>query len=42
MENVLGVFHNDYAFLSMNRSTKRSFSDLYLENLVGFLDVKPT
>lgn len=42
MENVLGVFHNDYAFFSLSRSTKISFSYLYLENLVGFLDIKLT
>ena len=42
IKNAFSIFHNDYAFSSMNRSTRGSFSDLYCDNLVGFLDVKPT
>lgn len=37
MENALGIFHNNY--FSPVRVIRGSFSDLYCENLLEFLEV---
>ena len=41
MEKVLEIFYNDYSSL-LARAMTEFFSNLYYENLDGFLEVKPT
>lgn len=39
-ENILGMFNHDYSSLPAARTKKKSFSELYYENLLEILEVK--